>query len=84
MYFLTKTPSLLLTYHCVVIVNNNKLLVLCKEGIELHSIGVELDEAFKTIHSVFLILGGIAVMSNHQGLGLLVVKMSLWDRVNLS
>ena len=62
--------------------NNNELLVLCKEGIQLHSIGFEPDEAFEAIHGVFLKFGGIAVMSNNQGPGFLVVKMSLWDRVN--
>ena len=62
--------------------NNNELLVLCKEGIKLHPIGFEFDEAFEAIDGVFLKFGGIAVMPNHQGLGFLVVKMTLRDRVN--
>ena len=63
--------------------NNNELLVFCEEGIQLHPISLEPDEAFETIHGVFLKFGGIAVMSNHQGPGFPVVKMSLWDRANL-
>ena len=63
--------------------NNNKLLVLGKEGIELHAIRFERDEAFEAIRGVFLIFGRIPVMTNHQGLGLRVVKMRLWDRTNL-
>ena len=63
--------------------NNNELLVLCKEGVQLHSVSFEPDEAFETIQGVFLKFGGIAVMSNHQRPGFLVVKMILWDRANL-
>lgn len=63
--------------------NNNKLLVLGKEGIELHAIGFERDEAFEAIHGVLLKFGRIPVMSNHQGLGLRVVKMCIWNRTNL-
>ena len=63
--------------------NNNEPLVLGKEGIKLHAIGFERNETFEAIHGVLLIFGGITVMSNHQGLCLLVVKMILWDRTNL-
>lgn len=64
--------------------NNNELLILCKEGIKLHPIGFKLDKASQeAIDGVFLKFGGIAVMPNHQGLGFFVVKMILWDRVNL-
>lgn len=62
--------------------DNNKFVVLCKKGIKFHSVCFELNEAFEAIHSIFLIFGGIAMMSNHQGLAFLVVKVTLRDGVD--
>ena len=75
------TPALPGTNLCVVVVDNNQLLILCKKSIKLHSVSLQFLQALETIDCVFLILRRITMMSDHQGfLFLFVVEVRAWDR----